>query len=55
MEQFDEPAMNPCLYGFLFIFRIQYMYGKFSSSLLVSIPYEVGTDLWLPRLTRESM
>ena len=47
MEHLDEPAMNLCLYGFLCIFGIQYMYGKSSSSPLVSIPNEVRTDLWL--------
>ena len=47
MEHFDEAAMNLCLYGFLCIFGIQYMYGKSSSSSLVSIPNEVRTDLWL--------
>ena len=47
VEHFDEPAMNLCLYGFLCIFGIQYMYGKSSSSSLVSIPNEVRTDLWL--------
>ena len=26
MEHLDEPAMNLCLYGFLCIFGIQYMY-----------------------------
>ena len=43
----DEPAMNPCLYGFLCIFGIQYryMYGESSSSSLVSIQKEVRTDL----------
>ena len=43
VEHLDEPAMNLCLYGFLCIFGIQYMYGK----SLVSIPNEVRTDLWL--------
>ena len=47
VEHLDEPAMNLCLYGFLCIFGIQYMYGKSSSSSLVSIPNEVRTDLWL--------
>ena len=54
VEHFDEPAMNLCLYGFLCIFGIQYMYGKSSSSSLVSIPNELRekgrdlrTDLWL--------
>ena len=47
MEHLDEPAMNLCLYGFLCIFGIQYMYGKSSSSSLASIPNEVRTDLWL--------
>ena len=46
-EHLDEPAMNPCLYGFLCIFGIQYMYGKSSSSSLVSITNQVRTDLWL--------
>ena len=46
-EHFDEPAMNLCLYGFLCIFGIEYMYGKSSSSSLVSIQKEVRTDLWL--------
>ena len=41
VEGFDEPALNLCLH------RIQYMYGKFSSSSLVSIPKEVTTNLWL--------
>ena len=31
VEHLDEPAMNLCLYGFLCIFGIQYMYGKSSS------------------------
>ena len=39
--------MNLCLYGLLCNFVIQYMYGKSSSSSLVSIPNEVRTDLWL--------
>ena len=47
VEHLDEPAMNLCLYGFLCIFGIQYMYDKSSSSSLVSIPNEVRTDLWL--------
>ena len=47
VEHLDETAMNLCLYGFLCIFGIQYMYGKSSSSSLVSIPNEVRTDLWL--------
>ena len=47
VEHLDEPAMNLCLYGFLCIFGIQYMYGKSSSSLLVSITNEVRTDLLL--------
>ena len=47
VEHFDEPAMNLCFYRFLCIFEIQYMYGKSSSSSLVSIPNEVRTDLWL--------
>ena len=47
VEHLDEPAMNLCLYGFLCIFGIQYMYGKYSSSSLVSIPNEVRTDLLL--------
>ena len=47
VEHLDEPAMNLCLYGFLCIFGIQYMYGRSSSSSLVSIPNEVRTDLWL--------
>ena len=47
VEHLDEPAMNLCLYGFLYIFRIQYMYGKSISSSLVSIPNEVRTDLCL--------
>ena len=47
VEHLDEPEMNLCLYGFLCIFGIQYMYGKSSSSLLVSIPNEMRTDLWL--------
>ena len=46
VEHLDEPAMNLCLYGFLCIFGIQYMYGKSSSSSLVSIPNEMRTDLW---------
>ena len=52
-EHFDEPAMNLCLYGFLCIFGIQYMYGKSSSSSLVSIPNEVRTDLWLSSTSDE--
>ena len=32
---------------FFCIFGIQYMYGKYSSSSLVSLPNEVRTDLWL--------
>ena len=47
VEHLDEPAMNLCLYGFLCIFGIQYMYGKSSSSSLISIPNEMRTDLWL--------
>ena len=47
VEHLDEPAINMCLYGFLCIFGIQYMYGKSSSSSIVSIPNEVRTDLWL--------
>ena len=47
MEHLDEPAMNLCLYGFVCIFGIQYMYGKSSSSSLVSIPNKERTDLWL--------
>ena len=47
VEHLDEPAMNVCLYGFLYIFGIQYMYDKSSSSSLVSIPNKVRTDLWL--------
>ena len=49
VEHLDEPAMNLCLYGFLCIFGIQYMYGKSSSSSLVCMPNEVimRTDLWL--------
>ena len=31
VEHLDEPAINLCLYGFLCIFGIQYMYGKSSS------------------------
>ena len=48
VEHLDEPAMNLCLYGLMCIFGIQYMYGKSSSSSLVSIPNEVrekGRDL----------
>ena len=56
VEHLDEPAMNLCLYGFLCFFGIKYMYGKSSSSSLVSIPNEMRTDLcdlsedrvWLP-------
>ena len=40
-------AMNRCLYGFLCIFGIEYIYGKSRSSSLGSIPNEVRTDLWL--------
>ena len=47
LEHLDEPRMNLCLYGFLCIFEIQYIYGKSSLSSLVSIPNEVRTDLWL--------
>ena len=47
MEHLEEPAMNLCLYGFLRIFRIGYMYGKSSPSSLVSNSNEVRTDLWL--------
>ena len=47
VEHFDVPAMNLCLYGFLCIFGIQYMYGKSSSSSLVSVQNELRTDLWL--------
>ena len=47
VEHLDEPAMNLCLYGFLCIFGIQHMYGKSSSSSLVSIPNEVRANLWL--------
>ena len=47
VEHLDAPAMNLCLYGFLGIFVIQYMYGKSSSSSLVSIPNELRTALWL--------
>ena len=47
VEHLDEPTKNLCLYGFLCIFGIQYMYGKSSSSSLASIPNEVRTDLWL--------
>ena len=53
VEHLDEPAMNLCLYGFLCIFGIQYMYGKSSSSSLVSIPNEVRTDLWLSSTSDE--
>ena len=35
------------MYGILRIFGIQYMYGKSSSSSLVSFPNGVRTDLWL--------
>ena len=51
MEHFDEPAMNLCLYGFLCILGIQYIYGKSSSSSLVSIPNEVRTDLGLSSIS----
>ena len=44
VEYLDEPVMNLCLYGLLCIFKIQYMYGKSSSSSLASIPKEEGTD-----------
>ena len=47
VEHLDEPAMNLCLYGFLCIFGIQYMYGKSSSSSPVSISNDVRSDLWL--------
>ena len=47
VEHLDEPAMNLCLYGFLFIFGIQYMCCKSRPSSLVSIPNEVKTHLWL--------
>ena len=51
MEHMDGPAMNLCFYGVFSIFRIQYMYGKSTSSSLndslVSILYKVRTDLWL--------
>ena len=47
VEHLDEPPMNLCLYGVLCIFGIQYMYGKSSSSSLVSILNEGRTDLWL--------
>ena len=45
VEHLDEPAMTLCLYGFLCVFGIQYMYCKSSSSSLVSISNEVRTDL----------
>ena len=41
VEHLDEPEMNLCLYGFVCIFRIQYMYCKSSLSSLVSISNEV--------------
>ena len=53
MEHLDEPAMNLCLYGFLYYIVFgslesnKYLYGKSSSSSLVSIPNEMRTDLWL--------
>ena len=47
VEHLDEPAMNLCLYGFLCILGIQFMYDKSSTSSLVSIQNEVRTDLWL--------
>ena len=47
VEHLDEPAIILCLYGFLCIFWIQYMYGKSNSSSFVYIPNEVRTDLWL--------
>ena len=47
MEHSDEPTMNLCLNGFLYIFGIQYMYRRSSSSSLDSIPNEVRIDLWL--------
>ena len=53
VEHLDEPAISLCLYGFLCIFGIQYIYGKSSSSSLVSIPNEVSTDLWLSSTSNE--
>ena len=55
VEHLDEPAMNLCLYGFLCIFGIQYMYGKSSLSSLVSIPNEVRKDLFIKRLEFDSV
>ena len=46
VEHFDEAAINLWIYGVLCIFRIQYLNGTSSSSLLVSNPNEVRTDLW---------
>ena len=42
VDHLDEPTMNLCFNEFLCIFGIQYMYGKSSSSSLVSIPKEVS-------------
>ena len=53
VEHSDEPAMNLCLYGFLCIFGIQYMYGKSSSSSLVSIPNDVRTEKKGKRIWRQ--
>ena len=47
VEHLADPAMNLSLYGYLYIFGIQNMYGKSSSSSLLSIPNEVRVDLWL--------
>ena len=46
VEHLDEPAMDLCLYGFLCIFEIHYMYGKVSSSSLVSIP-KLNCKAWV--------
>ena len=48
VEHLDEPAINLCLCGFLYIFGILYMYCKsISLSSLFSIPNEVRNELWL--------
>ena len=45
MEHLDESAMNLCLYGFLCIFGIQYMYGKFISTISDRAATEVSFKL----------
>ena len=51
VEQVDDPAMYPSLYGVLRSLGIQYKQGKSSDSLPAGMFKEVMNDLWLAKIS----